>query len=39
VVIPATSRAEAVRSNAAAAGHPPLGEDARTLIARLAASP
>lgn len=38
VVIPASSRVEAVRSNAAAGGHPPLDEDARTLIARLAAS-
>jgi aryl-alcohol dehydrogenase-like predicted oxidoreductase len=36
VVIPATSRIEALRSNAAAAGQPPLDEDARALIAQLA---
>jgi aryl-alcohol dehydrogenase-like predicted oxidoreductase len=38
VVIPATSRIESLRSNAAAAGQPPLDEEARALIARLATS-
>jgi len=38
VVIPATSRVDALRSNAAAAGQPPLDDDARELIARVATS-
>src|SRR6266540_1150739 len=36
VVIPASSRIDSLRSNAAAAGRPPLDDDARSLIARLA---
>jgi len=36
VVIPATSRVEAVRSNAAAGDQPPLDGDTRELIARIA---
>ena len=36
VVIPATSRVEALRSNAATHTWPPLDDDARSLISRLA---
>jgi aryl-alcohol dehydrogenase-like predicted oxidoreductase len=38
VVIPATSRVESLRSNAAAGGQPPLDDDARALITRVATS-
>jgi aryl-alcohol dehydrogenase-like predicted oxidoreductase len=38
VVIPATSRVEALRSNAATPTLPPLDDDARALISRLATS-